>query len=160
MVTGAILEKGEMGYTHLKKLFCLMDNFQRNYNWLITDCEAYPIGHEMRISHLIPNDYEWIDGIELTNIVENDDFQWIWGVLSAFDKNVLKEDILKYPLPYADGYEGFWKEQIKIQHPLASIELVAWDSTCTLLISNEAAIVRKFREAFPLSEDLKKYNRR
>ena len=160
MVTGAILEKGEIGYTYLNKLFCLMDNFQKDYNWLITDCEAYPkrMGHNIRIFQSKYNNYAWIDGEELTNIVSRDDFQWIWGVLSGFDKNVMKTDILKYGLPYADGYKGFWEEQIGLQHPLASVELVAWDSSCTLLISNETAIIKKFREVFPLSEDLKEYN--
>ena len=47
---------------------------------------------------------------------------------------------------------------ISIQHPLASVELVAWDSSCTLLISKEERHVKAFREAFPLSEDLKEYN--
>ena len=160
MVTGAILEKGEIGYTYLNKLFCLMDNFQKDYNWLITDCEAYPkrMGHNIRIFQSKYNNYAWIDGEELTNIVSRDDFQWIWGVLSGFDKNVMKTDILKYGLPYADGYKVFWEEQIGLQHPLASVELVAWDSSCTLLISNETAIIKKFREVFPLSEDLKEYN--
>lgn len=162
MITGAILEKGEIGYTYLKKLFRLMDNFQKEYNWLITDCEAYPkrIGHEMHFFQSKHNNYAWITGEELTNIVNKDDFQWIWGVLSGFDKNILKDDILKYGFPYADGYKGFWEEQIHIQHPLASIELVAWDSSCTLLISNKTSIIKKFREVFPLSEDLEEFNRK
>ena len=42
MITGAILYKGEQGYTYLKKIFQLMNHFQKDYNWLITDCEACP----------------------------------------------------------------------------------------------------------------------
>lgn len=42
MVTGAILYKGEQGYTYLNKIFQLMNHFQKQYNWLITDCEATP----------------------------------------------------------------------------------------------------------------------
>lgn len=139
-----------------------MNNFQKNYNWLITDCEAYPkrLGHGVRIAQSKDGRYSWIDGTELTNIVKKDDFQWIWAVLSGFDKSISKADALKYKLPYADGYAGFWKENITIQHPLADIELVAWDSGCTLLIGRESSIIRKFREAFPLSEDLGEYNSR
>ena len=160
MITGAILENGEIGYTYLKNLFHVMDNFQKNYNWLITDCEAYHkrLGHRNRIVQSKYNNYAWINGEELTNIVNRDDFQWIWAVLSGFDKNISKADILKYELPYADGYKGFWEENITIQHPFAYIEFVAWDSSCTLLISKHLSIIKKFREAFPLSEDLKKYN--
>ena len=160
MVTGAILEKGEIGYTYLKKLFRFMDHFQKDYNWLITGCEAYPkrMGHSMRIFQSKHGDYAWIDGEELTNIVNRDDFQWIWGVLSGFDKKILKEDVLKYRFPYADGYKGFWEGDVTMQHPLASVELVAWDGSCTLLISDKKAVINRFREVFPLSEDLKKYN--
>ena len=66
MITGAILEKGETGYTYLKKLFRLMDNFQNDYNWLITGCEAYPerSGHRMRIFQSKHGNYAWIDGKE------------------------------------------------------------------------------------------------
>lgn len=160
MITGAILQNGETGYTYLNKLFCAMDNFQKDYNWLITDCEAHPQrhGHSIRIFQSKYSNYAWISGEELTNIVKKDDFQWIWAVLSGFEKSISKTDILKYELPYADGYKGFWEEHITLQHPLASIELVAWDSTCTLLISEYPSIIKKFREAFPFSEDLRKHN--
>ncbi len=160
MIEGAILEKGESGYTCLKKLFRRMDNFQKNYNWLITDCEAYPKrpGHQMRITQSKYHNYAWIGGEELTDIVNRDDFQWIWAVLSGFEKDLPKTEILKYELPCADGYTGFWEKNLTIQHPLASVELVAWDSSGTLLISREAALIRRFREVFPLSEDLKEHN--
>ena len=42
MVYGAINEKGEKYYTYLKKVFDAIDNKQKEYNWLITDCECYP----------------------------------------------------------------------------------------------------------------------
>lgn len=160
MITGAILEKGEEGYTYLKKLFLAMDNFQKEYNWLITDCEAFPRrdGHLMRIHQSKIGDYAWISGEELTQIIKKDDFQWIWGVLSGFDKQYSKEEVLKYHLPYADCYHGFWEKNITIQHPLADIELVAWDGTLTLFISKSEYLVKKFREAFPLSQDLMEHN--
>lgn len=41
---------------------------------------------------------------------------------------------------------------------LAELEIVAWDSALTLLISREEAIVYAFRNAFPRSEDLETYN--
>ncbi len=162
MVTGAILEKGENRYTYLKKLFVSMGHFQKNYNWLITDCEACPEkqGHRDRIVQSKDGRYAWIGGEELTNIVRKDNFQWIWAVLSGFDRQISKEAVLKYKLPYADGYKGFWDTKLALQHPLAEIELVAWDGCCTLLLSRNAYLTGKFREAFPNSEDLEEYNRR
>lgn len=162
MIKGAILDKGENGYTYFQKIFKALDNFQKDYNWLITDCEAYPkkLGHQMRIYQSKHGEYAWISGAELTGIIKKDDFQWIWAVLSGFDKSCSKDDVLQYEFPYADGYGGFWKKELSIQHPLACVELVAWDSSLTLLISKDEDIVNRFRKAFPLSRDLEEYNAR
>lgn len=70
----------------------------------------------------------------MTDMVENENFQWIWGVLSAFPKNLEKDSILKYKLPQAEGNTGIWQEPISIQYPFAEIEIVAWDSSKTILL--------------------------
>ncbi|MBB6713395.1 hypothetical protein [Clostridium gasigenes] len=49
-------------------------------------------------------------------------------MLSGSPQNITIDEILKYPLPYADGYKGFWKNPISLQHPLVEIEIVPWDS--------------------------------
>lgn len=69
------------------------------------------------------------------------------------------DEVKKYDLPYADGYEGFWQENVSIQHPLATIEIVAWDSTCTLFISKDDKLADNFRRVFLMSVDLAMYNR-
>ena len=155
---GAILEKGEDHYTKFKKIFKVLKPTINDYNWLITDCEAYPnfSGHSTRIFQ--SGDHAWIGSHELMDIVNKDDFQWIWAVLSGFEKIYSHEEVLQYPHPYADGYSGFWRPEVSIQHPLASIELVAWDCTAILLISNHDYVVEKFRNSFPLSQDLSAYN--
>ena len=51
-------------------------------------------------------------------------------------------------------------EQSGIQHPLAEIEIVAWDSSCTLFMSKNEGLAEAFMEAFPMSEDLERYNLR
>lgn len=77
----------------------------------------------------------------------------------GFEKHITLEEVKRYDLPYADGYRGFWEENISIQHPLATVELVAWDSGCTLFISKDDEMVNKFRREFPLSVDLEMYNK-
>lgn len=153
MIYGAILKEG-MIFTYFKEIFCSLNNFQKNYNWLITDVEAAPFkkGHYERITQ--SGTYAWISGEELTGIIKKDNFQWIWGVLSGFEKFYAKEEVLKYDLPYADGQGGFWKTELSIQHPLASVELVAWDSGLTLFLSRQENLVKMFRTAFPLSGNL------
>lgn len=157
IVKGKILNKGEAGYTYLKKLFQSMDHFQKQYNWLITDCEAYPQNpeHTDRIFHSERDDYTWISGEELTKIVITEDFQWIWAVLSAFDPAYTKEDVLKYPLPRISIPDASRKRGCVIQHPLASIELSAWDSSYTILLSKDETLLRLFGQRFPFSEDLR-----
>ena len=65
----------------------------------------------------------------------------ILGVISIFHKDVTLEEVLRYNYPYADGYRGFWENPIKVQHPLAISEIVAWDGSLTLLISKNNEFV-------------------
>lgn len=156
MVYGAIIEQGEKYYTDLGKVFRAIENEQINYNWLITDCVCYPQNAE--IDNLLVKEYCWLTGEKLTEIVEQEPFQWIWAVLSGFAKDIPLSEVLKYPLPYADGYEGFWKNPISMQNPLASIEIVPWDSSLALIFSDKKSMIDNFMKGFPLSENLALYN--
>ena len=104
-------------------------------------------------------DYLWVSGKEIKSLFQLEDFQWVWGVLSGFSSNILLEDVLKYPLPNADGYPGFWENPVTLQHPLAEMELVAWDSSCTLCIAKNELIIDEFLALYSQAEDLEKYNK-
>ena len=151
-----ILEKGEKYYTYMMKVFQSIENRQMDYNWLITNCECYP--QNEKINELFSQEYIWITGEQLTEIISKEDFQFIWGVFSGFTKEFTLEDVLKYDFPFADGYEGFWTDNVGIQHPLADIEIVAWDSSLTLFISKNEYLVQKFMEFFPFAKDLSVQN--
>ena len=155
MVYGAINAKGEKYYTYLKKLFDSIANRQIEYNWLITDSICYPENPET--DAMLREDYCWITGEDLTELVAQEDFQWIWAVLSGFDKTVELSDVLKYTLPSAEDYDGFWRKPISMQHPLAKIEIVPWDSSMTMIFSDDKGIIDNFREAYPFSEDIEEY---
>ncbi len=155
-IKSAILEKGEGYYTYMKKLFQAIENEQTKYNWLITNYECYP--NDEKISHIFSKEYIWISGEQFTEIINKEDFQFIWGVLSGFSKEITLEEVLKYELPFADGYEGFWIDNVELQHPFDNVEIVAWDSSLTIIISKDDNIVEKFMNYFPLSEDLSKQN--
>lgn len=167
MIQGAILEKGEQYYTRFGKIFHTLHNFQTEYNWLITDCVAYPQNERTAagIEQAAHGSYNWFRGDELTELLEAEDFQWIWAVLSGFDPSIPKEEVLSvslrnHALPKAVDYEGFWQQTLSIQHPLAAVELAAFDSSGMLLISRQEKLVKKFRQTFPLSEDLAVHNAR
>lgn len=155
MVYGAISRKDEKYYTDLKKVFASINNKQKEYNWLITDCVCYP--SNPKTDEMLSKEYCWITGEDLTDLVTKEKFSWIWAVLSAFDKTVELSDILEYELPYADGYKGFWKKPLTLQHPLAKIEIVPWDSSLVLILSEDKAIVDDFMKCYPKSETLEEY---
>lgn len=159
---GAIWEKGEKQFTHLKKVFKAINDVQHNYNWLITDCECYPsddeIGEQLiskyRLDEQLRGKYTWIDGQTLSKYVYDLDFQWIWGVLSAFDKKVDLNDVLKYPLPYADENETIWTDVLKAQHPMACIEIIAFDAAYMKILSKDKKIIDDFLNGLPSAEQL------
>ena len=156
---GIILDKGERFFTYLGSVFSAIGNAQLSYNWLITACECYPQTDSFyKLFH--NNEHCFLSGEELTAIVEAEDFQWIWAVLSGFDKSIPLEEILKYELPWADGYTGFWQNPVTIQHPLADVEIAPWDSSLVLIISKNDKIIADFKNVFHLSEDLAEYNAR
>ncbi len=162
MINGAILSKSpdKTHYTYLNKIFQAMNSFQTSYNWLITDCVAYPKNTACAdcIAQAVHGGWVWLSGEELTMLVKTEDFQWIWAVLSGFDKQIPQKEVLSYPLPQAVDYEGFWKEDLSIQHPLAAVELAAYNSSAVLLLSRESTPIQSFRQAFTHSRDLKEYN--
>lgn len=152
---GIIIEKGFKYYTDMSVITApIKEEFSR-YNWLITDCECnhYP---DSRIC--FNNDYVWISGEDFLGLVAQQSIQFIWSVFSAFSKDIPLNEILKYDWPYADGYTGFWKNPISIQHPLAVMEIVPWDSSLVLAISKDGAIIDKLSSEFPQAEDLEQYN--
>ncbi len=156
MVYGTIIQKGEKYYTLLKKLFDSIDNIQLNYKWLISNPECWALDKD--IQKLVEHDYYILTGKELTDIVDKADVQWIWGTFSAFDPATPAEEILKYKLPENDCYPGFWKNPLTIQHPLAKIEIVAWDACLTLIFTKDFELPETFKDFYPYAEDLEKLN--
>ncbi len=155
MVYGAINEKKER-FTYLNDVFSAIGNTQRRYNWLVSDCVIYHTAAE--VERLALQEYTWISGDELSEIAARHEFQVIWGVFCGFQKDIPMEEVLKYPLPYADGNPNFWKKPLTMEHPLADLQIVAWDSSLTLVHSRHKHIIEAYRSNAPESEDLTQYN--
>lgn len=156
MAFGAIIRKGEKYYTFLPKLFRVLENAQLDYNWLITDCDCN-VENEI-FETCISQGYCWISGARLTEIVNEHPIQWIWAVFSGFHKEVSLEEVLKEALPCADDNDGIWENPVKMNHSLAKIEIIAFDSTMTLIISKDRELIDRVRAGFTHSEDLSDYN--
>lgn len=155
---GVVIDKGEKYYTFLGNIFRTIENIQKDYNWLITSHECYP--QNTQYVEKLAKEWCWMTGEELTEMIEEENFQWIWGVFSAFPKDVTKDMVLEYNLPKADGNDKIWKNPISLQHPLSVMEIVAWDSAMTIFISKNNDIVEKIAISNPLVEDLEEYNKR
>ncbi|MBQ1681710.1 MAG: hypothetical protein II067_05805, partial [Agathobacter sp.] len=108
MVYGVIDKESCRHYTYLKSILDAIENRQVEYNWLITDTEI--VAHSSRLDALNTSvhwkhedgkpiaisapDYYFLSGEELTKIISEDDSQWIWGVLSGFEKSIPLDEIL------------------------------------------------------------------
>lgn len=152
MVYGIIDSKNHKYYTYLSNIFRTINNAQNHYNWLITDCECCP--HTPQFEQLLGGEYCWLTGEELSAMIAEDDFQWIWAVIAGFEKDIPLSDVLKYPLPSAQDYDGYYKHPVHLQHPLASIEIVPSDSSWTLILSKNKDIVEDYLTAYPQCQEL------
>ena len=150
---GCIIKIDEISL--IEVIDCINDFDQ--YNCLITNIECYPLDEE--ISRILDSEYCWVEGKEFLRLLKKEDFQWIWGVISIFPKDVTLEEVLRYNYPYADGYRGFWENPIKVQHPLAISEIVAWDGSHTLLISKNNEFVDTLMKKNVFARDLEEHNR-
>lgn len=150
---GCIIKNNEIS---IKEIFDCIEDIGK-YNWLITNIDCYPLDEE--IVEKMNKEYCWIEGTELLRLLNKEDFQWIWGVFSAFPKEVNLETVLRYNYPYADGYKGFWENTISVQHPLAITEVVAWDGSVILVISKDNKIVNMIMKENAFAKDLEEYNR-
>lgn len=150
-VFAAFSEKDERHYTYLRKLFEAFGDELLKYNWLITDCECCPSDEILR--KRLCGEYALLSGNDLLEILKREDFQWIWGVLSAIPKDASLDDILRYPLPSAERTSLFGVFP-SIAHPLAVVELVAFDSTYLYISSKDKYLFDRFIETYPKSETM------
>lgn len=142
-----ILEKSECveWYTYLDEVFSKVPELCE-YNWLISDLELNYCP-DSRLS----SDPVIIDGKSLCEIVLKDKIQFIWAVLSGFKNNVPQ---IPDELPFADGNKHLWVQSPKPQIEGADLEIVCWDSTCTLFIGVSDNISTKLREMYFDIKDL------
>ena len=125
------ISKGEDDYyTDILKVVNAIGGRNLDYNWLITEIET-------STGDYFNDEYVIVSNDELLDDLENKEIQWIWGTFSAIPKKYKQEEILKYNLP---GVENIDKKEIKIQHPLAEIEIIAYDSTFVKHIAKDKTI--------------------
>ena len=121
--------------------------------WLISDLdintsemEKLPINHE--------KDGFLISSQEMGTICETDT-QIVWGVFSGIGKNVeLKTDKIEFP--YAEGNAEIWKNG-NLQVENSKIEIIAWDSSYTIVKFTDKKMSDKFKEYFEEAIELENF---
>lgn len=148
-----ISSKECIGYSHLYNLIKSF-NLDNEYKWLITDIEAYPTKNKYLDKLFAYSEYVICSNKELLEWLEEEDFQFIWGVFSLFDSSINNEDILKYDLPFANNNPRlFAKDKPLIQHPLAILELDSFDSSYLAINSKEDKYIDIFKSIYPKSKE-------
>ncbi|MCY8953087.1 hypothetical protein MOE39_04350 [Bacillus cereus] len=137
-------------HTVLASVFDSFQGREKEYNWLITDMEivAYQEEKLIRDYPKMSHPIVWIAGEDLSNLVKKYNPQFIWGVLSAFDKSINIDINNLLVEPYANRNEELWVPSPNIQHPQATLEIVCWDSYVTLFLSKDEDIDDKFQDYF------------
>lgn len=143
-----ILEKCERirWYTDLVEVFDGLAGRHLAFDWLITDLECQLVP-ELRVHE----EARILSGFELDRLVRErpEPIQFIWGVFTGFSRGGAPPVDELAVVPVADGNPDFWHGQPSIQYPGAIVELVAWDSSATLLITGDADLAAAFKRAFP-----------
>lgn len=153
---GIIIDKGEKFYTNLKDVLETigLENYKHK-NWLISSYECFP--RDNQLINLFSGKPVFMSGERLMSILEKENFQWIWGVFSAFDTDIEEERVLGEKVPYADGNASIWEGPASIQHPLATIEIIAWDSSLTVIICKDENIIEKIKKNKEQAIELEDY---
>jgi hypothetical protein len=141
-------------YTDMNIIMNPFKNDFIKYNWLITDyeCNYYP-KEIIELEKEYEEEYIWINGKKLYEIIETYEIQFIWAVFSGLKQNILLEKIMEYELPKSEYY-NHWENKNDTQIPLADIEIVSWDSGHLFFKSKKENYINKFKKYFPLSKEI------
>lgn len=144
MINKIVLNSDKYLYTFLDDVFYGIGDAVKEYNWLLSDyeCNLYPNNTFYQNMH----NYIWLSYEELSDLILGQYVQFIWGVCLAFEKNIKKEDVLKYPLPVAD-YD------ISFKHPLSQIEILSLDSSELYILAREESYIQNFLKKFPEAKE-------
>ena len=163
MIYGTHLAQDLKCHTYLNPIFSALKDCQNDYNWLIADFECYPKSTDANDGlGISPNgtdypDYRFFSGEKLTQLINSENIQWIWGVFCAFEKHISLDEILAHPLPCSEGYAALYQLPVSMQHPLSQIEVYAVDSSATVFLSRSEEFTALLHSAFPKSQRLSDY---
>ncbi len=122
-----------------------------DYLWLISDIEAYP--RKSEYYQLIENtSHILLSTKELVDMLDQDDFQWVWAVFSAIPTHYTAAEILSFKLPHIESFGKSdynpYDDEPKLQHPYAELEIYCSEIGLAL-VSDDDKLVDRFRKSYP-----------
>lgn len=154
-MTGIVIDKDEEYYTNIKDILETLGDIYKQYNWLISGYECYP--QDEKIAKVFSGEAVFMPGEDLMNLLEIENFQLIWGVLTAINKDISRNDVMKSNLPYVESNKNIWKIPISMQHPLAEIEIIGWDGISTVIKSKNDNVIQRIKVRKEHAIDLEDY---
>jgi hypothetical protein len=143
-------------HTDIKLIFDALEGRQRDFNWLITEheCYSWPTVEKDIFNERIV----FLSGDELTNMVTHNNIQFVWGILSAFDKSINIDINNLSVIPSFDGEWRYGGENVHPQHPLAIAEIICVDSSYTIFLSKDEDLSNRFLRHYSDAQDLYQWN--
>ena len=143
-------------HTNFEVLLKPIEDELSNLIWLTSDLEINTDKmSELPINH--SKDWFIITQDEMEKIRKLDT-QIVWGVFSAFDKSK-KVDIDEQDLPFAEGNSKIWENNY-FQNDITKIEIIAWDSSYTIVKFKDEKLSDKFKEYFDEAIPLEKFKKK
>ena len=132
--------------------------FSSPHQWLISYLECYDTTgwegcEKWENRSMILTDEELRRDVYLRNM------QFIWGAFSAIPAEYSKETVLSYGLPDLEN-PRYMSNHIVPQHPLATLEISAWDGWYTYICSDDAGRLEPFWHLPYVVSDAEESNRR
>lgn len=144
-------------HTNIKLIFDALEGRQREFNWLITEHECYYWPSDKDIFN---DEIVLLSGDELTDIVTHNNIQFVWGILSAFDKSTVLDINNLSMIPTFDGEWKYGGDDVHTQHPLAIAEIVCVDSSYTIFLSKDEDLSNKLLRHYSDAQDLHQWYRK
>lgn len=130
-----------------------IENELERFKWLVSDLEIntsqmldLPINHE--------EDWFLISANEMEQLRASD-AQIVWGVFAAVDRD-RELHVTEETLPAAEGVPQIWKNG-NLQVRESEIEIIAWDSSYTIIKFTDSKLSMKFKDYFSEAIELEKY---
>ncbi|GAA4497998.1 hypothetical protein GCM10023172_14010 [Hymenobacter ginsengisoli] len=144
-----ILEEGYQ--TYLGKLLPSLRQQVENLTWVITGLECWgkfsPLIETWQSqSYNSEPYYSVVAGKTFYETFVGQNLQVVWGIFCGIAGNV--PAIPFEEVPYADGNRRIWTEPEEFQLAASEIEIIAFDSTFTLLKVRDERLGRQFLEVF------------